>query len=410
MRDTVALQIRQEVDLLREYAERTERSRRLFDRARTSLPAGETRTLTFFEPYPVVLERGEGPWVTDVDGNRYLDVLNNYTSLVHGHAFPPAVEAVAAAASLGTAFPAPHPKQLEWAELLTSRYPAVELVRFTNSGSEAAILAARIARRTTGRPRLLLFEGAYHGTGPDFIGETDDVVVVPHGDLDRAAAALGDAVAAVFVEPFLGSGGVIEAPPEFLRGLQEEARRHGALFVLDEVQSLRNAFHGVHAELGLSPDLVLMGKIIGGGLPVGAVGGSREVLAITAADRQDRLPHSGTFNGNALSAAAGVAYLTALDEETIETLNRRAAELAQRIEAEATAAGIAAEVRRSGSVMHVDLGEGESQRLLHLSLLVEGVFAAPRGMLNLSTVTSDEQCESIGGAYGRAFARVHDLL
>ncbi len=231
----MALRSRQDVDLVREYAERTRASRGLFERFRASLPGGETRTLTYYEPYPVVLERGDGPYVTDADGNRYVDVLNNYTSLVHGHAFPPAVEAIAAAAALGTALPAPHPRQLEWAELVASRYPAIELVRFTSSGSEAAILAARIARRATGRRRLLVFEGAYHGTGPEFLGEAPDVVVVPYGDLDRAAAALDDTVAGVFVEPFLGSGGVVEATPEFLHGLREEARRAGALLVLDEV-------------------------------------------------------------------------------------------------------------------------------------------------------------------------------
>jgi glutamate-1-semialdehyde 2,1-aminomutase len=403
--DAMALQSRQDVDLLHEYAERTQASRRLRERFRRSLPGGETRTLTFYEPYPVVLERGEGPSVTDVDGNRYLDVLNNYTSLVHGHAFPPAVEAIAAAAALGTAFPAPHPRQLEWAELLTSRYPAVELVRFTSSGSEAAILAARIARRATGRPRLLLFEGAYHGTGAEFLGE-GDAVVVPYGDLDRAATALDDTVAGVFVEPFLGSGGVVEATPDFLHGLREETRTAGALLVLDEVQSLRNAFHGVHGALGLAPDLVLMGKIVGGGLPVGAVGGSREVLAVTAADRPDRLPHSGTFNGNPVTAAAGIAYLTALDEEAIETLNAGAARVARGIETEASEAGVGVDVRRSGSIMQVDVADDEAQRLLHLALLLEGVFAAPRGMLNLSTVTTDEDCEAIVRAYGRACERL----
>ena len=404
----MALRSRHDVGLLREYAERTQVSHRLHERFRRSLPAGETRTLTYYEPYPVVLEHGEGPSVMDVDGNRYLDVLNNYTSLVHGHAFPPAVEAIAAAASLGTAFPASHPKQLEWAELLTSRYPAVELVRFTNSGSEAAILAARIARRVTGRRRLVLFGGAYHGTGAEFLGEGDDVVAVPYGDLDRAAGALDATVAAVFVEPFLGSSGVVEAVPEFLHGLREETRRSGTLLVLDEVQSLRNALHGVHGALELAPDLVLMGKIVGGGLPVGAVGGSRDVLAVTAADRTGRLPHSGTFNGNPVTAAAGIAYLAALEEQTIETLNARAEELAQGIGTEASEAGIALDVRRSGSIMHVDLGDEEAQRLLHLALLLEGVFAAPRGMLNLSTVMTGADCAAISRAYGRALDRLRD--
>jgi glutamate-1-semialdehyde 2,1-aminomutase len=383
------LAVEAQIDLIREYEARTPRSREVFERLRAHLPGGETRTITFYRPYPLVIARGEGPILKDVDGNRYVDVLNNYTSLVHGHVFPPIVEAIREAVAEGTAFPAPHPRQLEWAELLTQRYPAVERVRFTNSGTEAAILAARIARRATGRERILLFEGAYHGTGPEFLGERADVVRVPYGEI-----ALDESIAAVFVEPFLGSGGVVEAGADFLGELQAEARRTGALFVLDEVQSLRNAYHGVHGALGLEPDLVLMGKIIGGGIAVGAVGGRQDVMELTAADRDDALLHAGTFNGNPLAAAAGVACLTALDERAIAGLNRRAAELAKRIPMP---------VRRSGSIMHV---EGADPSTLHLALLLEGVFAAPRGMLNLSTVMTDEHCEAVADAYARVSPRL----
>lgn len=380
-------------ELIGAYEARTPRSRELFERFRAHLPGGETRTLTYYEPYPVVIARGEGSTLVDVDGNEYVDVLNNYTALVHGHAFPPIVAAIAEAARDGLAYPAPHPRQLRWAELLTDRYPAVELVRFTNSGTEAAILAARIARRVTGRPRLALFEGAYHGTGPEFAGEGGDVLRTPYGELPE----LDDSVAAVFVEPFLGSGGVIEADRGWLAELRESARGAGIVFVLDEVQSLRNAFGGMHAGLGLEPDLILMGKIVGGGIPVGAVGGTEDVLGVTAADRPGALPHSGTFNGNPLAAAAGVVCLEALDEQAIARLNGTAAELAGRLER------TGATVRRSGSIMHVDAPEPAA---LHLALLVEGVYAAPRGMLNLSTAMTDDQLELVAAAYERALSRV----
>ena len=386
------LAVAADTELIRAYEARTPRSRELFERFRAHLPGGETRTLTYYEPYPVVVARGQGAILVDVDGNEYVDVLNNYTALVHGHAFPPIVEAIAEAARDGVAYPAPHPRQLRWAELLTERYPAVELVRFTNSGTEAAILAARVARRVTGRSRLLLFEGAYHGTGPEFAGEGGDVDRAPYGELPE----LDDSVAAVFVEPFLGSGGVIEGDSEWLRALRAEASLAGAVFVLDEVQSLRNAFHGVHAELGLEPDLILMGKLVGGGIPVGAVGGSRDVLGATAADRPGSFAHSGTFNGNPLAAAAGVACLEALDEEAIAALNGRAAELAGRL------GNAGAVVRRSGSIMQVDAPDSAR---LHLALLVDGVYAAPRGMLNLSTAVTDEQLETVATAYARALAR-----
>jgi glutamate-1-semialdehyde 2,1-aminomutase len=189
---------------------------------------------------------------------------------------------------------------------------------------------------------------------------------------------------------------VIEGGREWLTDLRDQARRAGVVFVLDEVQSLRNAFHGVHGELGLDPDLILMGKIVGGGIPVGAVAGSRDVLGSTAADRPGSLAHSGTFNGNPLAAAAGVACLEALDEDAIAKLNRRASDLAGRLER----AG--AVVRRSGSIMQVDAPDPAA---LHLALLVEGVYAAPRGMLNLSTAISDDELETIAAVYESALGR-----
>lgn len=369
--------------------------------------------MSFFRPYPVVVDHARGARLFDVDGNEYVDVLNNYTALVHGHAFGPIVDAVAAASRDGSVYPAPHPRQLELAEVLVDRYPAAQRVRFTNSGTEAALLAARIARRATGRPRLLLFEGGYHGTAPDFLGETADTVRVSYNDLDALLIGLDGDVAAVFAEPFLGSGGVIPAADGFLEGVQNAARETGALFVLDEVQSLRNDYRGVHGGLGLRPDLVLMGKLIGGGLPVGAVGGDAELLALTASENPGSLPHSGTFNGNVLTCAAGTESLRHLEEAAIEGLDTAARALTEGIERAALTAGVGLEVTRSGSVMHVHLaaGDGEiddaaSTAALHVALLLEGVYAAPRGMLNLSTALTDRDLEHVADAYGRAFERV----
>jgi glutamate-1-semialdehyde 2,1-aminomutase len=413
-------------DLAVAYSEKTRRSMELYGRLRLVLPGGETRAVTFYPPYPVAIERGEGPVLWDVDGNRYIDVLNNYTSLIHGHSAAAIVEAASAALREGTAHPAPSERQLALAELLVARFPAVDLVRFTNSGSEAASLALRIARWATGRRRFVVFGGAYHGTTAEFADDGPDVVRVPFNNPDGLRKVVDQSIAAVFAEPFLGSGGVIPAADGFLRVAQEVAQAAGALFVLDEVQSLRTSFGGVHGLLGLQPDLVMMGKIIGGGFPVGAVGGRTEVLALTAADRPDGLKHSGTFNGNPVTMAAGLASMRLLDSGTIDTLNARAAALADSIEGSGRSVGIPVTVTRYGSILHVHLSEAapanaEETRgepaagivALHRSLLVHGVYAAPRGMLNLSTVLTEAHLDQLASVYEIALedtARVLDLL
>lgn len=228
---------------------------------------------------------------------------------------------------------------------------------------------------------------------------------------------------AVFAEPFLGSGGVIPAVPGYLRQIQDRAHAVGSLFVLDEVQSLRNALHGAHASLGLEPDLLLMGKIIGGGFPVGAVGGRESLMDLTSAARPGGLPCSGTFNGNVITMAAGEAALAALDGPAISALTERANVLADQIEAAASRAGIPGTVTRAGSVLHVHLlgcrpGTAEAAdaapaawaSALHLALLLEGVYAAPRGMLNLSTALDDSLLARVAAGYAGAFLRIRDLV
>ena len=399
--------------LIAEYEARTPGSRALRGRLEQAFPAGETRSVTFYRPYPVVIERGDGPVLRDVDRHEYLDVLNNYTALVHGHAHPEILAAARAAMSAGTVFPAPSRPQLELAELLVARYPAVELARFTNSGTEASVLALRIARRATGRRGLLMFEDGYHGTAPEFVDGGPDTRRVPFNDAAALWEALDESVAAVFVEPFLGSGGVIPAADGFLSEVQAATRSVGALFVLDEVQSLRSHISGVHGALGLEPDLVTMGKIVGGGFPVGAVGGRRALMELTAAGRPGALAHAGTFNGNPVTTAAGLASLRLLDADAIERLNACAGALEARIAAAAKDTGIAAWVSRHGSILHVHLDDGlpgaQASAALHLALLLQGVYAAPRGMLNLSTVLSDAQLRRIAEGYAAAFTRLAAL-
>ncbi|MGA2528428.1 MAG: aminotransferase class III-fold pyridoxal phosphate-dependent enzyme [Acidimicrobiales bacterium] len=404
---------------IEEYEAKTPASRAYFEKFCRHLPGGETRSVTHYDPYPVVLADGHGALVRDVDGNEYIDVLNNYTSLVHGHGFGPITEAVRAMLPTGTVFPAPTTALLDLASTLTGRYPAAKRVRFANSGTEASLLATRITRAATGRRRLVVFGGGYHGSIPEFLDSGGDILTVPYNDFERTLDAIDSSVAAVFVEPFLGSGGVIPAAPGFMQAIENRAHAVGCLFVLDEVQSLRNAFHGTHSELSLEPDLLLMGKVIGGGFPVGALGGGAPLMDLTSANAGGPLSHSGSFNGNVVTMRAGVASLRALDEEAISLLNRRAGWLSKEIVLAARRVGIPASVTRAGSILQVHMieqppGTHEATRAvpatwvaqLHLALLLEGVYAAPRGMLNLSTALDDDRLAAVARAYENAFARV----
>lgn len=406
--------------LIREFMSRSRTSSSFAERLQRSLAGGETRTTVYYRPYPLVIISGSGCRVLDADGREYLDVLNNYTSLVHGHRYGPVVHAIVRAVQdVGTSHAAPHLSQVELAEYLKARLPKAELLRFTNSGSEATNLAIRLARAATGRRVVVCFEGGYHGTLPGFIDGDAETIRVPFNDLDRLASSVSEAVAAVITEPFLGSGGVVEAHPGFLAGAATIAHDAGAIFIVDEVQSLRNAFGGVHGELGLDADLVTMGKIIGGGLPVGAVGGRIDLMRLAAVADGGPVNHSGTFNGNVPTMVGGLAAMMALDAPTITHLNREASLLAARIEAAGEKVGLPVSVSRSGSIMQVHFGptgprrdpgeehdEGARLRRLHLALLLEGVFAAPRGMLNLSTQMSHQDLSDIADAYERALGRV----
>lgn len=404
--------------LVQEFEARTPRSREVADRARRVLPGGETRSITFYPPYPASITKASGSVITDVDGNIYLDVLNNYTSLVHGHAFPPVVEVAKAAACEGVVYPAPHEAQLDLAEHLVARHPVAEQIRFTNSGTEATLLAMRTAQAVTGRDRFVLFEGGYHGSAPLISGPHPQVTRVPFNDAAAVKEALDDTVAAVFIELCLGVGGVIPAEREFVKQLRTMTQSVGALLVVDEVQTFRASYGGATEVYGLEADLVIMAKLIGGGYPTGALGGPARLLRVLDQGTPGAIKHSGTFNGHLVSARAGLVALEHLTQSAIDQMNASASKLADGIEAAGRANRFPTIVTRFGSMLHVHLQERQPNNAgqvlpdrtdvaaLHLALLLEGVFAAPRGLIALSSVLTADQADSVAAAYGRAFARM----
>ena len=416
-----------------DYADRTPRSRALNEQFQRWMPGGDTRSITWFAPYPAVIDHGAGNELIDADGRSYIDLLNNYTALVHGHAHPLIVQAIADQAARGTVFPAPHAGQAALAAELARRVPSVERVRFTNSGSEAVMQAIKAARAFTGRPLLVKAKGGYHGSWdqvPLVAGEAGQgtptelealVRMVPYNDLDALEALLAaevGRVAAVLLEPVMGEG-VIAADADYLHGVRELTEAHGVLMVLDEVVTFRLATGGRQQVVGVSPDLTTFGKIIGGGLPVGAVGGSERVMSVFDPSRPHHLHHSGTFNGNAVTTAAGMVSLQLLTAAEIERIDGLAAALASGLRDAMAANGLTGQVTRCGSLLHLhfdveaeprafaDLAlDSPTLERMHLACMEEGLFIAPRGLMNTSTAMNDAVVAEAAERFARAAASV----
>jgi glutamate-1-semialdehyde 2,1-aminomutase len=409
------------------YTQVSPASRALWERALESLPGGNSRTTIFHDPYPLYAVRGEGCRVVDADGFERIDFISNYTSLIHGHCHPRVVAAVQRQAETLMSAAAASELEVELAETIRERLPSIELLRFTNSGTEATMQAIRAARAFTGHSVILTFAGAYHGTHeygvsipadaslpPGSLGVPEAVagtiVVAPFNDVEATRAAVdprSDDLAAIVVEPVLGAAGVIPAEPGFLSSLRELADDAGALLVFDEVIAFRIGYHGAQGRYGVQPDLTTLGKIIGGGLPIGAFGGRAEVMSLFDPRAEQRLAHGGTFNANPLSMAAGLATLGELTPEALDRLESLAEELSAKLEQLFADAGQPATVTRVGSLFNVHFTDGPVRehadvraadtallRELYLFLLGNGILWTERGMGCLSTPMTSAEIDS----------------
>ncbi|MSP82571.1 MAG: aminotransferase class III-fold pyridoxal phosphate-dependent enzyme [Alphaproteobacteria bacterium] len=371
------------------------------------MPGGNTRTVLHFAPYPLTLVRGEGCYVWDADGHRYIDFLGEYTAGLYGHSHPVIVAAIRKALEDGIVLGGPNVYEGRLAAELTARIPSLDLVRFCNSGTEANLYAVSTACAVTGRSSIMVFDGAYHGGvfyyahGGTPLNAPFPTVLAQYNDLEGTRALIrqhASELAAVLIEPMMGAGGCIQADVTFLQMLREETKKVGVILIFDEVMTSRLSSGGLQKIVGVIPDMTSLGKYLGGGLTFGAFGGRKEIMSRFDPRSANAFPHAGTFNNNVLTMAAGYAGLSqAYTAEAAVVLNRAGDETRERLQALAAKHDVPVQFLGRGSMtnLHVtrtpirsphDL-ETASKRagdIIHLDLLARGIYIARRGFIILS--------------------------
>ena len=412
------------------------RSEDLFERANRFIPGGVNSPVRAFRAVggtPPFIASGRGAEIVDADGRRYVDLVQSWGALLFGHARPEVVEAVRAAATRGTTFGAPTEGEVELAERVRALVPSVEMLRLVSSGTEAAMSAIRLARGVTGRPAVVKFDGCYHGHSDALLasagsgvatlslpgsagvpeGAVADTIVLPYNDEQAVRAvfdAAGDRIACVIVEPVAANMGVVAPVPGFLAGLRDVSAAHGALLILDEViTGFRLGSGGAQGRFGIAPDLTVLGKVLGGGMPLAAFGGRRDLMQHLAPTGP--VYQAGTLSGNPVAVAAGLATLRLIEaEDPYPALERRAAEIASAASAALADRGVAHTVNREGSLFSIFLGadavtsfagakaadHAAYGRFFH-EMLNRGVYLPPSGYEAwfLSAAHGDEHADRI---------------
>lgn len=386
------------------------RSRVRHDDDSLVMPGGNTRTSLFYPPFPLSFAHGRDQRLTDLDGHEYVDLLGEYSAGLYGHSPAPVLAAVREVLDAGIAYGGPNVHEGELARAIVERFPSVEMLRFTNSGTEANLFAIGAARAATGRGTVVVFESGYHGGVLSFRGEAPlnapyPFVVCDFNDVPGTLAAIeanaGD-LAAVILEPMLGGGGAVPATPDFIRAVREATSRVGAILIIDEVMTSRLGPGGMQATFGVVPDLTTFGKYVGGGFSFGAFGGSRSLMERFDPSSPVGLSHPGTFNNNTVTMAAGLAGLRELfPPEVAVSHNARGDRLREQLNSVFAETDVAVQATGVGSILGIHfqrspIGCGrdieaapEKRALFHLELISRGFYIARRGYLALSLPVTD---------------------
>ena len=404
------------------YARGNPNSGALYQKALPMMPGGNTRSGVFFDPFPLMFRRGEGARLWDEDGHSYIDFLGEATAGIYGHNHSTIRAAIDDRLALGWNLSGATASEAVLAGLVVDRFPSIERVRFVNSGTEANMFNVQLARIVTGKPAVLGFAGCYHGGLLTFTAQTNplnvpfETVIAPYNDIDATAAAIdanADRLAAVIIEPMIGGGGCIAASVEFLQMLRERTRKHDIALIFDEVMTSRLSPGGLQAKYDIIPDLTSLGKYIGGGFSAGAFGGKAEWMDRFDPRRGDALPHSGTYNNNVFTMAAGIAGLSKIyTKEAAVALNGRGDAFRDRLNAICAKADVALQFTGIGSMMapHAMRGEIRSpqdaargnaklRELLFFDLVANGLFMMPkRCLMALSLPLTDRDFDTFAGA------------
>ena len=401
---------------------------KLADAAKEQLPGGNTRTTVFFSPFPLFIESGKGSVLTDVDGNRYVDFINEFTAALFGHSNDIVLDTIGSVARKGMNFGAQTRYEALLASEIRRRFPAMELLRFCNSGTEANLLAIAAARAVTGRSKVLIFDSAYHGglfsfgAQPAPLNMPIPYVMSTFNDIETATRDIrthAADLAAVVVEPLQGGAGAIPGDEDFLHALREETKRNGVLLLFDEVMTSRTGFGGMQARYGIRPDLVTLGKYIAGGMTIGAFGGSEDIMRRFDPAQPGAFPHGGTFNNNVLAMAAGHAALSkVLTRERVDAVNALGDTLQEKLRKASRANKVPMTITGLGSVFGIhfhegpvrnaqDLRRGEAGReagitslkkLFQLDMLKAGFYVSRRIMGSLSIENTANEVEGFAAA------------
>ena len=404
-----------------DFADRNPESRKYFDEARNYLPGGHTRTVLTHAPFPLVFASGEGSTLTDLDGHIYIDMLGDYTAGLLGHSEHRVIDAVTAVLKTNVSVGGIHPAESRLAKLMCERF-ALDRVRFTNSGTEANLMAITTAMQATGRKRIMVFHGGYHGgilyfaSGAAPWNAPYEFVVAPYNEQVETIKLIteySNSLAAVIIEPMLGSGGCVPTSAEFAKSVFNAAKKVGAVVIADEVMTSRHGAHGMFDLLGVKADITTFGKYIGGGFSFGAFGGRAELLdqfdTSPEANRDRTISHAGTFNNNISSMSAGCVVLEDVFTTEIAIAHTdRGDEFRQSVEAVLARHDLPVSISGFGSMMSlhalaqaprspIDVAkrDNELQELLFFGLLERGVYTAARGMMNLSLPLTDDQLAKV---------------